>query len=243
MLKQGFEKGRSDVLFEVKLLQAYGLWTKVKRASWVKKAVSEQLSFKHRMPWLPQVSAYYAGRVAGLRSALTAQYPAPYPEISSLTVFLPVTGSSLPWCQLSDCKHIAAWECYLRGDYRMILLCDCCRERLLALVPRMREGLLEVFRRPIPSSPHDWLSMLDELADTTVWIGWRNPEDKEPVMLSAGEVAGTLVRQPVAWAVVYWSWRLLPPVGIALLFPMLMALLLSMRQRKEDTHEHRSLFL
>lgn len=265
MDKHTFEKGRLDVLLEVKLFQTYGLWTKAERASWAKKAVAERLSLKRSMPYLPQVSTYYAGRVAGLRGALTAHYPAPCPKIFRLTVFLPLVESCLPVCKLSDCTHKAAWECYLGGDPdRMILLCDCCKERLVRaevayrdaprdkyeihLLPlpvpqfaQMGEELLEVFRKPAHSSPEDcpWLLMLEELADTPIQIGWRDTEGMEPVFLSVGEIVGGLMRLPVVTAPLCWlllGW--LSPV-LAVLVSFFIALLFAPKwQQREDTHEH-----
>jgi hypothetical protein len=81
-----FQDGKQDTLAEVRILQYYGQWTEAKRTRWTKEAVSTHHHLKHTHPATPQGAAYYAGRVAALRSRRTAHFPsAPKPQLEYQT--------------------------------------------------------------------------------------------------------------------------------------------------------------
>src|SRR5579864_8618360 len=68
-----YRDGYTDLLLEVQDLQAQGLWTKERRARVAKHEISTYHACKHKFPRMD--TGYFAGRVAAIKSATTAQYP------------------------------------------------------------------------------------------------------------------------------------------------------------------------
>ena len=125
-----FQDGRLDVLAEVCEMQVYGQWTKQKRASWTKQATAIYQRSRHKTPYRPQGSSYYAGRIAGLRSAITANYPAPGQETCGKMVFLPLADKKTTFC--GSCGDCASWKYYQRGNPSSIRYrCDRCKQELV----------------------------------------------------------------------------------------------------------------
>ena len=69
-----FQDGYLDTISEVRLLQEIGQWTSERRASWLVQAITSREQLSHTRPDCPQVRAYYAGRIAALKSKVTAQF-------------------------------------------------------------------------------------------------------------------------------------------------------------------------
>ena len=70
-----YRDGYNDMLFEVQDLQAQGLWTKERRKKVAKHEVSTYHACKHKFPRMD--TSYWAGRLAAIQSAATAQYSTP----------------------------------------------------------------------------------------------------------------------------------------------------------------------
>jgi hypothetical protein len=68
-----YRDGYNDMLLEVQDLQAQGLWTKERRAKATKHEISTYHACKFKFPRMDM--GYWAGRVAAIKSAATAQYP------------------------------------------------------------------------------------------------------------------------------------------------------------------------
>ena len=68
-----YRDGYNDMLCEVQDLQAQGLWTVDVRAKAAKYELSTYHACKHKFPRMD--TGYFAGRVAAIKSAATAQYP------------------------------------------------------------------------------------------------------------------------------------------------------------------------
>jgi hypothetical protein len=118
-----FQDGRADVTSEIRKLQVYGDWTKEKRASFLKQAKACFERSKYTHPNMPQAGSYYAGRLAGLRSALTAQYPKLEPNASMIFLPIPVV------MRCSECGEKASWERYPEGNASLVtFLCDRCKQ-------------------------------------------------------------------------------------------------------------------
>jgi predicted RNA-binding Zn-ribbon protein involved in translation (DUF1610 family) len=125
-----FQDGREDVLAEVRVLQAYGQWTKQKRASWTRQAVACYERSRYETSYRPQGSDYYAGRIVGLRSAITADYPPPRKETCGKTVFVALADEKTIFC--GNCGDHAVWKYYERGDQSSIRYrCDRCKQELV----------------------------------------------------------------------------------------------------------------
>jgi hypothetical protein len=127
-----FRDGRSDALAEVRILQHSGLWTKEKRASWIKQTRAYREHLKHIHPCLPQVGAYYAGRIAALKSRQIADVvpldDTPAASTDTL-VYRPLKPSDHRFCGLLDCGSDAVWGVSYTGDSQIFLaLCDPCRQ-------------------------------------------------------------------------------------------------------------------
>jgi hypothetical protein len=127
-----FGDGRSDATSEVRILRDLGQWTEEKRASWIKEAHAccERLKYTH--PSLPQARAYYAGRLAALKSRQTADVlpkentPAYAP---GTFVYRPLPPNEHHFCGLFDCGSDAVWGVSYFGFAQILLtLCDPCRQ-------------------------------------------------------------------------------------------------------------------
>jgi hypothetical protein len=127
-----FEDGRADAIAEVRMLQDLGLWTKQKRASWTKKAVSTSQHLKHDSSRKEGIS-YFAGRTAALKSRLTADCspehtPTPV-QARDPIIYRPLSHSVSRFCGFFDCCETAIWGVCLWEDKQpFLLLCDPCRQ-------------------------------------------------------------------------------------------------------------------
>ena len=120
-----FQDGRLDVLAEIREMQIYGQWTKELRADWTKSARAAFQRSRYTHPRIPQGSSYYAGRIAGLRSAITARYPKIDPH--GRPVFLSITPDLVTIC--AECGERAMWEWYPAGNLHLLTyLCDRCKQ-------------------------------------------------------------------------------------------------------------------
>jgi len=120
-----FQDGRLDVLAEIHELQIYGQWTKQMRADWTKQAKASYQRSKYTHPHIPQGSSYYAGRMAGLLSTITAQYPKLDPNAKP--VFQILTPDLVTIC--AECGERATWEWYPAGNLHLLTyLCDRCKQ-------------------------------------------------------------------------------------------------------------------
>jgi hypothetical protein len=119
-----FQDGRLDVLAEVREMQVYGQWTEKMRAAWVKsaKACYERSKRTH-----PLGSSYYAGRIVGLRSAITANYPELDPQFHGKMVFISIGDEKKVMCL--ECGDDASWKCHPDGSFHLAFyLCDRCKQ-------------------------------------------------------------------------------------------------------------------
>jgi len=114
-----YRDGYNDVLAEVRVLQACGLWTKEKRASVAKCEVSTYQAMKHKFPRMDM--SYWAGRVAALKSATTAQYPT-----RSEALFVLIGDSKPIFC--GSCGDRAVWKAEPYGKGSPLFRCDPCRQ-------------------------------------------------------------------------------------------------------------------
>ena len=120
-----FQDGRLDVLAEIREMQVCGQWTRELHAAWIKQAKAAFQRAQYTHPRIPQGSSYYAGRIAGLRSAITARYPKLDPKGSP--VFLPMTPDLVTIC--AECGERATWEWYPAGNLHLLTtLCDRCKQ-------------------------------------------------------------------------------------------------------------------
>jgi hypothetical protein len=122
-----YQDGREDLLAEVRLLQSCGQWTKEKRKSVLKDAISTYQRIKHTHPRIPEACAYYAGRVSIMKSALTMNFSSK--ETVNLIVYRPLAPHTDRFCGLFDCGNEALWGLSIQGDPQpFALLCDECRQ-------------------------------------------------------------------------------------------------------------------
>lgn len=127
-----YQDGRSDALAEVRLLQSQGLWTKEKRKSFLKDAISIYHRMKHTHPLIPEARSYYAGRIMALKSALTMKFSKieqKRKETTDLIVYRPLAPHADFFCDRSGCWNKAQWGVSRHGDPQLFtLLCDPCRQ-------------------------------------------------------------------------------------------------------------------
>ena len=124
-----FRDGRRDALAEVAILQHCGEWTKEKRAAWLKEAVAAHARARHTHPHLPQGRSYYAGRIAGLKSAATADYSAPQKKTGGKILDLTLSDSRPVFC--GNCVDPASWKCTPSGTRSSIWYrCDPCKQEV-----------------------------------------------------------------------------------------------------------------
>jgi len=114
-----YRDGYTDMLAEVRVLQACGQWTKQKRASAARHEVSTYHACKQKFPRMD--TGYWAGRVAAIKSATTAHYPT-----RGKMIFCPLPDDAIAFCK--SCGDCATWECgTFKGDDLMVL-CDRCKQ-------------------------------------------------------------------------------------------------------------------
>ena len=125
-----FADGRADAFAEVRILRDLGLWTKEKRARWIKEAVASRARLVHTHR--SQGASYFAGRLAALKSRQTApvsESKRPVNQSRAATVFRPLAPQTERFCSLFDCGSDAVWGACLQGDTEpFVLLCDPCRQ-------------------------------------------------------------------------------------------------------------------
>jgi hypothetical protein len=127
-----YQDGREDLLAEVRLLQSCGQWTKEKRKSVLKDAISTYYRLKHTHPRVPETCAYYAGRIMALKSALTMKFSQRVQkskETANLIVYRPLSPHADCFCDLYGCWNKALWGVSRPGDAQLFtLLCNECRQ-------------------------------------------------------------------------------------------------------------------
>jgi hypothetical protein len=69
-----YHLGRKSALSEVRDFQAQGLWTKELRTRLVRSAICQKRQMERKYPDMRGVITYYAGRIAALKSRLTATF-------------------------------------------------------------------------------------------------------------------------------------------------------------------------
>jgi hypothetical protein len=69
-----YHLGRKSALSEVRDFQAQGLWTKELRTRLVRSAICQKRQMERKYPGMRGVITYYAGRIAALKSRLTANF-------------------------------------------------------------------------------------------------------------------------------------------------------------------------
>src|SRR5579859_7348688 len=111
-----FQDGRLDVLAEIRVLQGNGQWTQKRRAHWTRQAKACFERSKHMH--FSQTGSYYAGRIAGLKSAITACYPALEKPTHGKTLFLSIADEQSVFC--GSCGDQAIWKYYPDGDQSSI---------------------------------------------------------------------------------------------------------------------------
>src|SRR5215472_1913785 len=110
-----YRDGYNDMLSEVQDLQAQGLWTKERRKSAAKHEISTYHATKLKFRSLDM--GYWAGRVAAIKSAATADYS------KVKTVFTALGNAQTAEC--SSCGDPAAWRC-TKGLF-ILFRCDPCK--------------------------------------------------------------------------------------------------------------------
>ncbi len=127
-----FQEGYQDALREVRTLQHGGQWTKQRRASWIKQAVAYREHLQHTHTSLPQVRAYYAGRIAALKSRRMAnfrEHDNASVQQRDTIVYHPLASHETRFCGFFDCGSDAIWGVSIFGDGQIFLaLCDPCRQ-------------------------------------------------------------------------------------------------------------------
>ena len=122
-----FADGYHDLLSEVHILQACGLWTPEKRASVTKHEVSSYKAARHKFPSLD--ASYWAGRVAAIKSAATAQYKAPGPKMA----FTRLPENALVFC--GSCGDQASWQYAPPCNASPVLFrCDACKQEQVRMI-------------------------------------------------------------------------------------------------------------
>lgn len=151
-----FQDGRLDVLAEVRLLQVYGQWTKEKHARWIKQACT---AYERAKRTYPLGCSYNAGRIAGLKSAVTAHYPTLDPQFHGRMVFLILRDEKKIRCL--ECGDDATWKCYPDGSFHLTFyLCDRCKqERVREHSAQALSGSngFDVALLPLPVLRSPWL--------------------------------------------------------------------------------------
>ena len=117
-----YRDGYNDVLAEVQRLQASRLWTKERRAHVTKHEVSTYLSVRHKFPRLD--ASYWAGRVAAIKSAATADYCALPKETGDTIACTALPDAATIDC--SSCGDPAVWQSALGS--LLLFHCDPCKQ-------------------------------------------------------------------------------------------------------------------
>jgi len=149
-----YRDGYNDVLAEVRVLQACGLWTKEKRKNTTKQEVSCYHATKHKFPCMDV--SYWAGRVAAIKSATTAQYPT-----HGWVLFTPpgLTRSTPAFC--GSCGDRALWKSWPSAlGLPIRFRCDRCKQEQVRLQT--------CYRTP---DGWDWDEHEDELFPLAVPVG------------------------------------------------------------------------
>ena len=129
-----FREGRRDTLREVRILRNCGQWTQEQRARWIKQTVTDRECLKHTNPCKREERAYYAGRIAALKSWTTKDFSAAIPLkddacCEDTFVYQPLKPDGHRFCGLFDCGEDAIWAIALETDTRpIVVLCDACRQ-------------------------------------------------------------------------------------------------------------------
>ena len=128
-----FRYGRQEALAEVRILQHAGQWTSALRAQMRKQAVTTRSCLKHASASLPEARAYFAGRIAALKSDLTADFSVRLEQVPERTgdsvISRPLPPNASRFCGSFDCCETAVWALSLWGDkHALAYLCDRCRQ-------------------------------------------------------------------------------------------------------------------
>jgi len=238
---EGYEKGQCDMLQEIAECRLRGTWTPKEHERWMRKGIYLLESIRGR-PEYRRNQAYFSGQLVVLRSNKAKCYCSKSDrdlfESENVSGGKPVWEKIVDRIDLDEGQTVvllifeddtAAIQLRYVGDALIPLDFDqavklgCALLAHTGSVGNEEEDVLEVFRRPTPVS-RLWLG---RLAETPVWIG--NADAEEPVSLR--QVVDAVVRQPVAWALLFALLCSVPPVGISLLPLMIVLLVLSLRWR------------
>lgn len=181
-----FREGRRDALSEVRILRSFGQWTEEKRSCWIKEAVASRSRLAHTHPERHEGRAYFAGRLAALKSWTTKDFSVDgTPEESQshdrtrgTFVYQPLKPGDNRFCSLFDCGSDAIWGITLSAGTRPIMvLCDACRQ--------------EWQRHDVAySTPDgwDWDEDEEQRSDLSFPIGMQSVQRREDI-LHLGQIA------------------------------------------------------